>query len=101
MIHISILKRFYVLLYFLCPFFSLSVLYFHAVSQGGVGLPAPRGQDINTEMFYFIAKPLLLVVGRLRLFLDQSASCLSWNECFDALPPMKKPQHIMTVVALI
>lgn len=85
----------------MCPFFSPSVFYFHAVSQGGVGLPAPRGQDINTERFYFISKPLLFVAGRWRLFLDQSASCLCWNERFDALLPVKKPHRIMTVVTLI
>lgn len=77
------------------------MFYFHTVSQDGIGLPAARGQDINAEMFYLISKPLLFVAGRLRLFLDQSASCLCWNERFDALLPVKKPQRIMTVVALI
>lgn len=52
-------------------------------------------------MFYLISKPLLFVAGRLRLFLDQSALCLCWNERFDALLPVKIPQRIMTVVALI
>ena len=86
---------------FWCPFFTPSVFYFHAVSQGGIGLPAPRGQDINTETFYFISKLLLFVAGRLRLSLDQSASCWCWNKRFDALLPVKKPQHIMTIVTLI
>lgn len=69
------------------------MFYLHTVSQGGGGLLVPRGQDINTEMFYFISKPLLFVAAWLSLFLDQSASCLCWNERFDALLPTKKPQR--------